>query len=85
MSIACRSPLHAIIRMCHQPAANDAWSRQVDTVRMSTGAPLGMTATRLGGRQARRTVFSLLVWLTQMTAWQSARLNFNTWTPQHAG
>ena len=42
-------------------------------------APLGMTATRLGGRQARRTVFSLLVWLTQMTAWQSARLNFSTW------
>lgn len=35
-------------------------------------APLGMTDTVSGGRQARSTVFSLLVWLTHTTACTSA-------------
>lgn len=36
-----------------------------------------MTYTRRGGRQARSTVFSRLVWLTQMTACASASVNFS--------
>ena len=37
-----------------------------------------MTETRVGGMQARSTVFSLLVWLTQMAWCTSARLYLST-------
>ena len=40
---------------------------------MCKHSPLGMTWTRAGGRPARRTVFSRLVWLTQITACTSAK------------
>ena len=48
------------------------------SVKQQRDLPLGMTQTRWGGTHARSTVFSLLVWLTHMTVWQSAKLNFST-------
>lgn len=39
---------------------------------------MGMTLTRAGGRHARSTVFSLLVWLTQITALASASAAFSS-------
>lgn len=38
-----------------------------------------MTETRVGGMQARSTVFSLLVWLTQITWCTSASVYLSTW------
>lgn len=38
---------------------------------------LGMTDTMSGSREARRTVFSLQVWLTQMTWSTSLRVNLS--------
>ena len=48
-------------------------------------APFGMTDTRPGGLQARSTVFSLLVWLTQMAWCTSARVNLSTCRGRRAG
>mmetsp|Transcript_546 Transcript_546/g.1930 ORF Transcript_546/g.1930 Transcript_546/m.1930 type:complete len:218 (-) Transcript_546:426-1079(-) len=52
-------------------------------VNTAVSTALGMTNTRSGSNPARSTVFSLLVWETQMTAWMSHRVNLRSlfvWT-----
>ena len=55
-----------------------AWRARPCSRLQQPGSPFGMTDTRLGGMQARSTVFSLLVWLTQMTCCTSASVYFST-------